>query len=86
MLTFVPFLGNPDSIAALEASGESLFDDLTRHLPGDRGEVDSGNVRETEPSVKHGWRLLSAYTLKSGTEIWVITEADRYSKCLCLPQ
>jgi len=35
---------------------------------------------------KHGWRLLSAYTLKSGTRIWILTEADRSSTCILMPE
>jgi hypothetical protein len=30
-------------------------------------------------------RILSAYHLKDGTKIWIITEADRSSTCILLP-
>jgi hypothetical protein len=76
----------PGALVALEASGESLFDYLARHLSGDWGDVDAEDARENELSLKHSWRLLSAYTLKSGTKIWVITEADRSSTCILLPE
>ena len=79
-------VATPGALAALEASGESLFDYLTRHLLGDWGDVDAEDAQENELSLQHGWRLLSAYTLKSGTKIWVITEADRSSTCILLPE
>jgi hypothetical protein len=69
-------VATPGALAALEASGESLFDYLDRHLSGDWGDVVAEDAQENELSLKHGRRLLSAYTLKNGTKIWVITEAD----------
>ena len=77
-------VATPGAFAAWEASGESLFDYLARHLDGDWGEVDAEDARENELSLKNDLRLLSAYTIKNGTKIWVITEADRSSMCLRL--
>ena len=79
-------VATPGALAALEASGESLSDYIARHLSGDWGDVDAGDAQENELSLKRGWRLLSAYTLKSGTKIWVITEADRSSTCILLAE
>ena len=78
-------VATPGALAALEASGESLLTCLERHLAGDWGDVDADDAQENELSLKHGWRLLSAYRLESGTQIWVITEADRSSTCILLP-
>jgi hypothetical protein len=78
-------VATPGALAALEASGESLSDYLARHLSGDWGDVDAEDAQENELSLKHGWRLLSAYMLKNGTKIWIITEADRSSTCILLP-
>jgi hypothetical protein len=72
-------VATPGALVALEASGESLFDYLARQLWGDWGDVNAEDSQENEPSLERGSRLLSAYTLKSGTKIWVITEADRSS-------
>jgi hypothetical protein len=79
-------VATPGALAALEASGESLLGYLTWHLSGDWGDVNAEYARENELSLKHSWRLLSAYTLKSGTKIWVITEADSRSTCILLPE
>jgi hypothetical protein len=42
--------------------------------------------RENEFSLQQGFRLLSAYTLNSGTKIWIITEADRSATTVLLPE
>jgi hypothetical protein len=36
--------------------------------------------------VEHGLRVLSACTLSSGQKIWAITEADRSSTPILLPE
>jgi hypothetical protein len=59
---------------------------LSRHVAGDWGQVDPVDAAENELSVKEGFRILSASTLRSGTRIWIITEADRSSTCVLLPE
>ena len=59
---------------------------LVRHIAGDWGDVDEHDRRENELSLIHGFRLLSAYTLYSGTKIWIITEADRSVTTVLLPE
>jgi hypothetical protein len=60
---------------------------VRRHASGDWGEVPREDARENERSLKHGWRLLSSYPLgEDGSKVWVITEADRSSTCLLLPE
>ena len=86
LFTLGQLVATPGALPALEASGESLFNYLTRHLLGDWGDVNAEDAQENELSLKYGWRLLSAYTLKSGAKIWVISEADRSSTCLLLPE
>ncbi len=76
----------PGALAELEASGEAPFGYLARHIAGDWGDVDEDDHRENEFSLIHGFRLLSAYTLNSGTTIWIITEADRHSTTILLPE
>lgn len=73
------------ALAAFEESGESPFTFLARHLLGDWGELSEADCRENELSLLHGFRILSAYTLKNGTKFWIITEADRTSTTLLLP-
>ena len=44
------------------------------------------DINENEFSLLHGFRLLSAYRTSTGEKVWVITEADRLSTCILLPE
>lgn len=71
---------------ALEESGQNAFDFLSRHQTGDWGDLCEEDKQENDFSVKEGFRILSAYKTNSGERIYVITEADRSSSCLLLPE
>ena len=79
-------VATPGALAALEASGESLLDYIQRHLSGDWGIVDDDDRRENEVAIIIHLRIISVYALKSGVRIWIITEADRSSTCVLLPE
>ena len=79
-------VATPGALAALTEAGDSPTSFLQRHVVGDWGELDDGDRRENERSVSAGDRLLSAYTTSTGIRIWVITEADRSSTCILLPE
>jgi hypothetical protein len=72
--------------AAFQASGDDFTAYLVWHIAGDWGDVDEHDRRENELSLVHEFRLLSAYTLSSGTKIWIITEADRSVTTVLLPE
>jgi hypothetical protein len=59
---------------------------LARHARGDWGMVDKQDWKENDLSLREGFRILSAYQSKDGTRFWIITEADRSSTCILLPQ
>ena len=77
----------PGALAALERAepvrSYSSCDAAMRR--GIRGELDREDSRENEYSLAHGFRLLSSYTTAAGEKLWIITEADRFSKppCCC---
>jgi hypothetical protein len=79
-------VATPAALAALDRAGDTATTFLRRHVSGDWGEIDSDDRAENERSVACGFRLLSAYALSDGTRIWVITEADRSSTCILLPE
>jgi hypothetical protein len=70
----------------LEEAGVSPASVLARHANGDWGELDEHDRRANEYALKHGLRVLSAYTLSSGEKIWIITEADRSTTTILLPE
>jgi hypothetical protein len=73
------------ALECFERTGENPFDFLRRHVEGDWGDLCQDDKEENELSVDQELRILSAYHLKDGTKIWIITEADRSSTCLLLP-
>ena len=79
-------VATPGALAALEAAGELPHGYLARHARGDWGDIPEEDARENERSVREGFRILSAYRTGLGTRLWVITEADRSSTCLLLPE
>ena len=79
-------VAKPGALAALEASGDDPSTYLARHQSGDWGDIDAHDRRENQLSLEQGFRLMSVYTLSiTGVKIWVITEADRSSTCILLP-
>jgi hypothetical protein len=78
-------VATPGALSALEESGEQHSTFLARHLSGDWGDLSEEDRKENEFSLLHGFRLLSSYKLRNGTKLWIITEADRSSTTLLLP-
>ena len=78
-------VATPGALAALEKSSEEPGTFLARHLSGDWGDLSEEDRKENEFSLAHGLRLLSTYTLKNGDKLWIISEADRSSTALLLP-
>lgn len=79
-------VATPGALKALEESGQSPLDLVARHAAGDWGTVDAEDWKLNNQAVIEKTRILSAYILKDGTtKVWVITEADRYSTCILLP-
>lgn len=78
-------VATPGALAALIEAEEIPLTFLQRHARGDWGEMPPEDVKENELSLREGFRLMSAYTLKSGVKIWVITEWDRSVTTILLP-
>ena len=55
-----------------------------RHAGSDWGELDPEDGLANDEARATGGRLFSAY-LKEGTKVWIITEGDRSSTCILLP-
>lgn len=53
-------VATPGALTAFAASGESPFDYLQRHLPGDWGDVSGPYIYENEYALQHDLRLLPA--------------------------
>jgi hypothetical protein len=79
-------VATPAAIEAMARAGQDPAQLLARHRSGDWGEVDAEDAAANDRAVKQGERVVSAYRLLAdGTRVWVITEADRSSTCILLP-
>jgi len=79
-------VATPGALNALRRSGESPASFVQRHVQGDFGEVDQEDRQANEEAIRDGSRILSAYKTKAGERLWLITEADRSSTCILLPE
>ena len=79
-------VATPGALAAFQNTGESPQDFLRRHAGGDWGTVGPEDWKANDDSLRDGLRLLSAYRLKDGTALWVITESDRSATTILLPE
>jgi hypothetical protein len=75
----------PGALEALKEAGQMPDEFLDRHARGDWGDLDEHDRQENELSVREGFRILSAYHTSQDVKLWVITEADRSSTCILLP-
>ena len=65
---------------------EDILGALYRHIEGDWGDLCSEDWHANETALVEQLRLLSAYRSQSGTAFWVITEADRNTTTVLLPE
>ena len=73
------------ALALLDRLGISAEGFVQRHVLGDWGDVTDGDKQSNELAVEMGGRILSAYRLPDGTNLWVTTEPDRTTTTILLP-
>ena len=79
-------VATPGALDALGKAEQTPMEFITRHVRGDWGDVCEEDAEANEQSLKDGSRILSAYRTKLAEKLWVITEADRSSTCILLPE
>lgn len=85
-------VGTSAALAALLAAGASAPSLLARHRRGDFGQLDPADAQLQERALAHEHdpgqrvRMMSVYHLGNGRPVWIITEADRSSTCILLPE
>lgn len=83
-------VATPAALSALQESGQSPSDFISRHVRGDWGQVSPDDAKLNDEALVDGSRILSAYKTLKGVKFWVLTEAtgddgQRASTCLLLP-
>ena len=77
-------VATPAALKLCEANKVNPLLLLGRHIGGDWGELTEEDVKANVLAIQHDLRLFSSYPV-GNEKIWVITEADRNSTCLLLP-
>lgn len=76
----------PEALNALQRAGQTPAFFLRKHVNGDWGDVGAEDARLNDQALQEGGRVLSSYRTLRGDSLWIVTEADRSSTCLLLPE
>lgn len=58
---------------------------IHRHVTGDWGDLCQSDQQQNLIAIRSGMRIFSSYQINGTTKIWIITEADRSSTAILLP-
>jgi hypothetical protein len=83
-------LATPGALDALNESGQSPGDFLSRHAQGCWGDLSDEDKLANDQALLDGARILSAYKTLKGVKLWIITEAadesgNRLASTILLP-
>jgi hypothetical protein len=79
-------VATPGALDALTEARQSPMEFVARHLKGDWGECCEEDRQANEDALRNEARIFSVYRTAKGVKLWVITEADRSSTCILLPE
>ena len=82
-------VSTPGAMEVLDRAGVSAIDFVTRHVFADWSEMDIDDQVQNLLAVRDGLRVFSSYRVGDAPDaprVWVITEADRSSTCVLLPE
>lgn len=67
-------------------NSDDVLTSLNRHITGDWGDLEEEDRQVNESALRSGGRLLSAYRDGTGKQFWIITESDRQTTTVLLPE
>jgi len=79
-------MATPEALNAFAATAGNPINYVVRHMNLDPGSLGAEDQLANLKAVREGARVLSAYELRDGTRIWIITEADRSVTTILLPE
>ena len=79
-------VGTQGALHALIEAQQLPDELLNRHQTGDWGDLCDEDNQENILAVENDSRVFSAYELKTGVKLWVITEWDRRVTTILLPE
>lgn len=79
-------VATPGALDVLGQAQQTPETFLRRHIKGDWGDCDTEDAEANDRAVLERARIFSVYRTATDVKIWVITEADRSSTCILLPE
>jgi len=79
-------LATPGALIALVRGRHDIVEFLARHQHGDWGGVGQEEAAANAAALQEGRALISEYRTSEGARLWIVTEGDRSSTCLLLPE
>jgi hypothetical protein len=77
-------LVTPSVLELVPADLISLW--LSRHQNGDWGVISASDWQANNNDLQNGGQLLSAYKNPEGVKVWIITQSDRLTTVILLPE
>ncbi|ALS66599.1 MULTISPECIES: hypothetical protein [Pandoraea] len=79
-------LATPAAVDAIQSAGASIYALVNRHACGDWGDLPEADREQNDLSVVSGRRVLSCYPLGGELKVWIVTDADRSTTTILLPE
>ncbi|WP_253252288.1 hypothetical protein, partial [Comamonas thiooxydans] len=76
----------PGALELLETHQLTALPFVLRHVSGDWGDICAEDRQSNADALQYGYRLMSVYVISKAERLWIITEADRSSTTLLLPE
>ena len=77
-------VATPSALAQL--SSEDILIGVRRHQSGDWGDLQDDDLAGNASALVEGRRIMSLYTTANGKQFWIITEGDRSTTTIALPE
>jgi len=77
-------VATPNALSKL--TSDDVLRGIQRHQSGDWGDVDEHDRSANDQALTDGTRLFSVYHSAAGLKFWIITEADRSSTTVLMPE
>jgi len=74
------------SIAMESLTHEEMTAALRRHKAGDWGDLTDEDKAENNTALMEGRRIMSLYSTPDGQQFWILTEANRSTTTIFLPE
>lgn len=79
-------LATPAAVDAIQSAGASIYALVNRHACGDWGDLPQADREQNDLSVVSGRRVLYCYPLGGELKVWIVTDADRSTTTILLPE